>query len=168
MTRLIGGSNLLTGPGDIFLDDDRSMLWDPCYGQNYQNRGSPSWPNWNFFSTWPASRMSAGNPNVPVTWLGGDSSQVSNRQWLFSGSAGKTSPVFIAGQCLNSVGAILAGATVLGFRQSDKRFVGQTTSDANGNYSIGSPYPSVNHFIVAYLAGSPDVAGTTVNNLVPS
>jgi hypothetical protein len=167
MTRLIGNTGGLTGLGDVFLDDDRSMLWDPRYGQNYYGRGSPSWPNQNFFDAWPSSRMSAGNPTVPVTVLGGDTSQAASHIWSIAGG-GKTTPVFVTGQCVDNTGAILANAVVLGFRQSDNLFVGRTTSDANGNYSLGSPYPGVSHFIVAYLAGSPDVAGTTVNNLIPA
>lgn len=44
---------------------------------------------------------------------------------------------------------------------------GQTTSDGAGNYTFlgcgSGPF-----FIVAYKAGSPDVAGTTVNTLQPT
>jgi hypothetical protein len=50
------------------------------------------------------------------------------------------------------------------FRTADDSYVSQYTSDANGYYAI----PASNlfsHYLVAYLAGSPDVAGTTVNTL---
>jgi len=39
-----------------------------------------------------------------------------------------------------------------------------TTSDGSGNYSA-SVQPSASHYVVAYLGGSPDVAGTSVNTL---
>lgn len=46
------------------------------------------------------------------------------------------------------------------------RLVGMTTSDANGNYSIEVYSSSTATFNVdAYKAGSPDVAGTTLNTL---
>jgi protocatechuate 3,4-dioxygenase beta subunit len=46
--------------------------------------------------------------------------------------------------------------------------VAETVSDANGNYSFFVDAPSAapsTYYIVAYLPGSPDVAGTTVNIL---
>lgn len=43
-------------------------------------------------------------------------------------------------------------------------FYQQITSDASGNYSF-QVQPSTNYFAVAYLAGSPDVTGATLNTL---
>jgi hypothetical protein len=50
--------------------------------------------------------------------------------------------------------------------------VGAVASDANGNYSFRflTPPTGINYYVVAYLVGfggAPDVAGTTVNTLVP-
>ena len=42
--------------------------------------------------------------------------------------------------------------------------MGLTVSDGGGNYSL-SVTPSNPQYCVAYLAGFPDVAGTTVNTL---
>ena len=47
--------------------------------------------------------------------------------------------------------------------------VAETVSDAGGNYSFYVDAPGAApsaYFIVAYLPGSPDVAGTTLNTLV--
>ena len=44
-----------------------------------------------------------------------------------------------------------------------------TTSDGGGNYSFIVTAPvGTTFYVVAYLAGSPDVAGTTINTLVGS
>jgi hypothetical protein len=40
----------------------------------------------------------------------------------------------------------------------------RTTSDVNGAYEF-SVSPQLTFYLVAYKAGSPDVAGTTVNTL---
>lgn len=62
----------------------------------------------------------------------------------------------------------LGGCTVKLFRTSDNALMQTTVSDGSGNYSfqqvgIGSLY-----YVVAYLPGSPDVAGTTVRTLAGS
>jgi hypothetical protein len=46
--------------------------------------------------------------------------------------------------------------------------VDRTTSDANGVFEFRSAATVSNYYLVAYKAGSPDVAGTTVNTLVGS
>ena len=61
----------------------------------------------------------------------------------------------------------LAACTLHLFLTATNVLVGTTTSDGGGNYTftfsstITGPF-----YIVAYLAGSPDVAGTTLNTLV--
>lgn len=71
----------------------------------------------------------------------------------------------IAGITKDSTGAALGVCVVDLFRTVDDSVAGRTVSDASGNYSIGAS-PSLTHYAVAYKAGSPDVAGTTVNTLV--
>lgn len=80
------------------------------------------------------------------------------------------SPVFeypyaLSGVTKDGTGTPLANVVVQEFRTDDDSYVHQTTSDANGAYSL----PASNvlpHYLVAYKAGSPDVAGTTRNDLV--
>jgi len=73
----------------------------------------------------------------------------------------------IRGVTKDSAGAPLGGATVQLFRAADDSFRSETIADGAGNYVL---YPDVGgpFYIVAYLAGAPDVAGTTVNTLLPS
>lgn len=66
----------------------------------------------------------------------------------------------------DAAGAPLGNCRVMIFRTEDMSFVGETTSDASGNWSLsmmkGGPF-----FFVEYKAGSPDRAGTSLNTLVP-
>jgi len=57
--------------------------------------------------------------------------------------------------------------TVHLFRTSDDVEVAQQVSDAAGNFDFTLfDDGTVQYYIVAYLAGAPDVAGTTLNTLV--
>ena len=60
--------------------------------------------------------------------------------------------------------AVLGSATVQIFNTATGLLVDTVTSDSAGNYFASDPN-AVNCFAVAYEAGSPDVAGTTKNNL---
>jgi len=70
----------------------------------------------------------------------------------------------ISGVTKDSTGAVLPACTVDLFRTADDVFVATTTSDGSGNYSF-SLAGGGTYYLVAYKAGAPDVAGTTVNTL---
>ena len=74
--------------------------------------------------------------------------------------------MYLSGLSKNNTGGILGNCQVLIFRTEDKSLAGETTSDADGNWSIlmlkGGPF-----FYVEYKTGSPDVAGTSLNTLTP-
>lgn len=77
-----------------------------------------------------------------------------------------TSSLWLSGVTRDSAGAILGSCVVQLFRTEDDSYQGQTFSDATtGAFTFqileGGPF-----YIVAYKAGGPDVAGTTVNTLV--
>ncbi len=74
----------------------------------------------------------------------------------------------ITGVTLNATGSPLGGCTVYLFRTVDEVALAWMVSDANGNYSFKVDEPTTapsKYFVVAYLPGSPDVAGTTINTL---
>lgn len=83
----------------------------------------------------------------------------------------------ISGQTLTNLGAPLGNCVVSIFQtisgttpesEPKGRLVGSTVSDSNGNYSIEvQADPAMTFQAVAYLPGSPDVAGITVNTLTP-
>lgn len=60
----------------------------------------------------------------------------------------------------------LSGCTVHLFRTRDDVEVDQTISDGSGNFAFVTASPGESYYVTAYLAGSPDVAGVTVNTLV--
>lgn len=82
---------------------------------------------------------------------------------------GTQSLKFLKGVCRDVSNNALSGVVVQAFRTSDDAFAGyevQTRSD--GSYDLPTNFPGVAHYAVAYLAGSPDRAGTTVNTLIPT
>ena len=73
--------------------------------------------------------------------------------------------LLVSGTTKDATGAALGGVTVDLYDAHTKTLVDTVVSDAGGAYVAGTPY-STAAFANAYLAGSPDVAGTTVNTLV--
>lgn len=82
---------------------------------------------------------------------------------ILGGSSAKK----IIGTTLDQNGDPLGNCVVQGFLTSDDTYVGQTISDTAGYYELTTLYPGQAHYLVAYKSGSPDVAGTTVNTLIP-
>lgn len=74
-------------------------------------------------------------------------------------------PYSISGVTKDSTGAALTSCNVHLFRTADDSFVHQTVSNGNGSYIIPAS-KELQHYLVAYKPGSPDVAGTSVNTLV--
>lgn len=73
----------------------------------------------------------------------------------------------ITGTTKDSTGAALGNCVVDWFRTSDDVKLDTTTSDANGLFEFRTAgQPPNAYYLVAYLAGTTDVAGTTVNTLV--
>lgn len=76
-----------------------------------------------------------------------------------------TTNSFITGVTRDSAGAALGNCVVQLFRTVDDAIIYEGASDGSGNFSIYAPVTGP-FYLVAYKAGSPDVAGTTVNTLV--
>lgn len=73
----------------------------------------------------------------------------------------------ITGVTKDSTGAALGLVTVDLFDTANDIIRATTISDANGNYLVDAQI-NTTYYLVAYKAGAPDVAGTTVNTLVAS
>lgn len=71
----------------------------------------------------------------------------------------------LSGVTRNSTGAPLGLCVVKLFEAATDIEVGQTTSDGAGAFSFSLGNNAGFFYIVAYKAGSPDVAGTSVNTL---
>jgi hypothetical protein len=74
----------------------------------------------------------------------------------------------ISGVTRSYTGAALGGCVVMLFRTATDELVESGVSDGSGAFSFGNVGPGQSYYVVAYLPGSPDVAGTTVNTLVGS
>lgn len=71
----------------------------------------------------------------------------------------------ITGVSRDSAGLPLGNCVTKLFRTWDDVMISQTVSDGSGNFTLFAP-SSGPYYIVWYKAGSPDVAGTSVNTLV--
>lgn len=82
--------------------------------------------------------------------------------------AGTNSRFAIYGGTVDQYGSPLGGVTVKLFRTSDDCKLDQVVSGPTGCYLVSTPYYPDYHYIVEYKAGSPDVFGTSPNNLIAS
>lgn len=71
------------------------------------------------------------------------------------------------GQVLDTLQVALAGATVLVFDWNTKALVGALTSDANGRYDLPLYVEGTTYFLYTNKAGSPELFGSTSNQIVP-
>lgn len=91
-----------------------------------------------------------------------------NDKRIFFRVLGRLSHV-LTGVTMTGAGVPLGGVTIQVFRTEDETLVGETVSDGSGNFTCflimtaGGPF-----FLNGYLPGSPDLAGTTRNNIVIS
>ena len=162
------GTGAAMSQGNVLAvhDEERTPIFAaPAYGWNFRLR-TPMLDAVLFYQ-WPQSRMSSGDPTACLSADGVCSGRTSG-WWDVpdQGYGGMTRPYFINGQTLDSGGSPIA-ALVQGFTTVGDIYVGEVGSDSNGNYSLPTLYIGLNHYLVAYRAGSPDTAGTTVNTLTP-
>lgn len=82
---------------------------------------------------------------------------------------GTQSMNFIRGTCKDSGGVAVANAIVQAFVTATDAYQGEVQSNTDGTYVLGVQQgKATTHYLVAYKAGSPDTAGTTVNTLLPT
>ena len=75
----------------------------------------------------------------------------------------------IKGTCVDNSDVAVANATVQAFVTSSDAYAGEGISRDDGTYEVlVEQQTSTPHYLVAYKVGSPDIAGTTVNTLVPT
>jgi hypothetical protein len=84
------------------------------------------------------------------------------------GESGYIRLAYFNGTCRDANGAAISGAVVTSFRTSDCAEGGSTTTNSDGTYSCPTPYLGVAHFLVAYLDTTTDLAGTSINTLIPT
>lgn len=94
--------------------------------------------------------------------------QVPRRNVFPTGLPAGNVVLHVRGVTKDSTSTPLGGVTVSLFLTSTNALLGTTVSDGSGNYDFPLFTPVGPFYVVAYKAGSPDVAGTTVNTLVAS
>jgi hypothetical protein len=112
---------------------------------------------------WPRSRFLYSG--MPPGYCVMDQFPLKYENWTWFKMVGGTSErIAVQGQVVNSSGSGVSGVTVKLFDTPTNVMVDSTTTDANGNYDVGS-YLSTNAFAIGYVTGSPDKAGTTINTI---
>lgn len=82
---------------------------------------------------------------------------------------GSQSKNFLRGTCKDSGGTPVANAIVQAFVTATDAFAGEVQGNTDGTYTLGVEQSKATpHYLVAYKVGSPDIAGTTVNTLLPT
>lgn len=111
-------------------------------------------------SWWPGNHGFMGGQSADVAILDG----IWGRQISRLGH-GEASRVGFVGVTRDGNGNLLGGVTCSLFRTSNRAWIMDVVSDANGNFLLQSWYSPDTHFIVFNKAGSPNVFGATDNNL---
>jgi hypothetical protein len=111
---------------------------------------------------WPRSSFTGGiDANSPCPYIIEGMHQMWAWDWPETGTH---VPKKVIGQTLDASGAPNPGCTVKLFNTATGLLVDTQTVDSAGYYQLTDPN-NVACFVVAYEAGSPDTAGTTVNTL---
>ena len=140
------------------------------YGENNRMRldqssvpGPSRTAPWTDGLLWPTSRGVGGSLAAGIS---DDAASCGVWGVELADDGGVRSGVKYIGVTKDSTGTALASATVTALLTSTDQTVGpDVVSDAGGYFEAVSPFPGVDHYLVAYKPGSPDVAGTTKNNI---
>ena len=144
----------------VRLPDVRAM--DPSWQEHSTARVYAPWQDGRL---WSASRALGG---AMGSMIGEDAGTGGVWGIELADDGGVKSGVRYSGIVKNNSGNPVAGATVTSFLASNAgvAVAASSVSDSAGGFVAVSPFPVVNHYLVAYKPGSPDVAGTTKNNIV--
>lgn len=151
---------------------DDTLLHPPRW--SYQSRSVRSTYDRNKWSSlWPQGGFISGNPSTAMTPLGDDYAEGGGHRLGFEmpsvGIQGSQNTKFIRGSCIDASSVAVASATVKAYLTATDVEVGSGVSFDDGTYAVGTDNPvSAQHYVVAYKAGAPDIAGTSVNTLTPT
>jgi len=126
---------------------------------------------WAWVSLWPRGTFGAGANDGSAAYvpLGLDYGAQQGYEPFTCDGEGTQTLKWLKGTVVDVSGNGLSGAQLHAFRTSDDAYAGyEVESRTDGSYDLPTPYSGANHYVVAYLAGSPDRAGTTANTLVPT
>lgn len=134
---------------------------------SWQRRSAKTWKDRNAWtSLWPRGQFGSCGTDGTDAYI--PHGMVQYEPFSCDGEGTQTLK-FLKGMCVDTTDAGLSGVNVQAFRASDDTFAGyEVQSRTDGSYDLATNFPGVNHYVVAYLPGSPDRGGTTLNTLVPT
>ena len=137
------------GNGHLWPNDDR--ICDPSFRTTREVADTSD-------VLWPCSRSTGGTPEI---------APIQTVWWeLPPESGGARSAWLIRGNTKDASGNPLGGCTVEAFTTTNGVLQASVQSDVAGAYCVLTNSNAA-HFLVAYKAGSPDVAGTTSGAIYP-
>lgn len=156
----------LRGTSQPAFMDQYDLKWDRGGG-----RGPRTWRDPNqWFWLWPSSRF-AGGGDIGQGYIvtGQDLAQTGQFGPYLCDGPGQKTMKFIKGKVVDESGNPVPSATVQGFRTSDDAFCGfEASAREDGEFDLPTMFPNDAHYIVAYVPGSPDRGGTSLNTLTPA
>jgi hypothetical protein len=143
-------------PGVLLASDERSL-------PNYARRSRTEVQPFADGMLWPNSRSLGGGLSM---LLGDDASNSSGNFEAWPEASGTSTRAKISGTTRDSSSNPLGNCTIQVLSADGTIKAYSTTSDGSGAYEALIEDPTLSYKVDAYLAGSPDVAGTTINTLV--
>lgn len=153
------GQNSLTA-GLMLANDERAQAPGYQLALEGQKINRP----WEDAVLWPRSRYSGSEMCCAMV---SEDSTASGRWGTMPLEAGNPSQKKLIGTSRDSGGAVLGSCTVKAFVTSTDVLAGTTVSDSAGYFEVCTSNSGVAHRIDAYKGGSPDLAGSSVNTLIP-
>jgi hypothetical protein len=112
---------------------------------------------------WPRSQGISGCAESQVPLINPDSA-AQMWEWNVHATGGRHRAVF-TGVTLSATSGPIGGVTVNLYNTATGLLVDTQVSDSGGNFKVTDPN-GVQCYMVAYLPGSPDICGTTINELI--
>lgn len=137
----------------------------------WQARAPKTWKDRNrWYSLWSfGCRVACGSPSGSDGAAPRDLSYPDLFEPFSCDGEGSQSKNFLRGTCKDSGGTPVANAIVQAFVTATDAFAGEVQGNTDGTYTLGVERSKATpHYLVAYKVGSPDIAGTTVNTLLPT
>ena len=137
---------------------------------SWQARSPKTWADRNqWTSLWSWGCKVGGGDDLSYSLVGRDISNSNGYEPFSCDGAGCQFKNRIVGQCLDASDNPVANAIVQGFVTATDDFVGEVTANNEGYYYLMTEQStSTPHYLVAYKVGAPDIAGTTVNTILPT
>lgn len=170
MSRLhaVPAANNLYSYRQASTEPEGTEQWTPAwtYRRNVPKTGrTDHWTTQGGY--WPRRSGFTSDPAIPSGVLADTVLRTGDAEPWSGGFNGHQGRKFLRGQCVDAGAVPVVGAVVQAFLTATDAFQSESPSTDGGYYEVGTVEAGA-HYLVAYKPGSPDVAGTTVNTLIPT